>query len=137
MDMIEMAREIGRTLQQDERYIRATNDSQLVNASEELKKMISDFDDVRAKMEFEMAQAKGQMNDTIMDLDEQMHAHYDRIYSHPLMVNYEASRKELEALVNYMMKIITASANGQNPDTVLEEEDVNCTGSCSTCGGCS
>ena len=137
MDMIEMAREIGRTLQQDERYIRATNDSQLVNASEELKKMISDFDDVRAKMEFEMAQAKGQMNDTIMDLDEQMHAHYDRIYSHPLMGNYEASRKELEALVNYMMKIITASANGQNPDTVLEEEDVNCTGSCSTCGGCS
>ncbi len=137
MDMIEMAREIGRTLQQDERYIRATNDSQLVNASEELKQMISDFDDVRAKMEFEMAQAKGQMNDTIMDLDEQMHTHYDRIYSHPLMVNYEASRKELEALVNYMMKIITASANGQNPDTVLEEEDVNCTGSCSTCGGCS
>ena len=111
MDMIEMAREIGRTLQQDERYIRATNDSQLVNASEELKQMISDFDDVRAKMEFEMAQAKGQMNDTIMDLDEQMHTHYDRIYSHPLMVNYEASRKELKdqitAIVNSIFSKIT------------------------------
>ncbi len=136
MDMIEMAREIGRTLQQDERYIRATQDSQLVNESEELKQMLSDFEDLRAKLEFEMALAKGQANDAIMELDEQMNAHYSRIYSHPLMVNYEASRKELEALVNFVMRIITSSANGVDPDSIAEEEDVNCTGSCSTCGGC-
>jgi len=134
MDMIEMAREIGRTLQKDERYIRATADAQLVNASEELKQMISDFDEIRAKMEFEMAQAKGKANDAIMDLDEQINEHYNRINSHPLMINYEASRKELEALVNYMMRIITSSANGEDPDSILEEDE--CTGSCSTCGGC-
>jgi cell fate (sporulation/competence/biofilm development) regulator YlbF (YheA/YmcA/DUF963 family) len=134
MDLIAMAREIGKGIQQDERYKKATGDAAAVNASAEIKEKISAFEDLRVQLEAAMAQSvPGQQDSEVMDLDEKMHALYDEINAHPLMMTYNESRHEFEELINFLTHIITGSANGENPDEIQME---SCTGSCSTCGGC-
>jgi len=135
MDMIEMAREIGRALQKDQSYLKATADARTVNDNPQLAKMVSDFEEMRARMEAALqAGVPGQQDEEVMNLDEKMHDLYHEINEHPAMAAYNESRAELEHIVNHIIKIITGSANGENPDEIMMEEE--CTGSCCTCGGC-
>lgn len=134
MNLIEMAREIGKEIQRDERYLKATGDAAAVNASVELKEMVGRFEEMRAQLEVAMAKGvPGKEDQEVLDLDEKLHALYDEINAHPLMMTYNASRGEFENLINHLTRIITGSANGENPDEI---EMSACTGSCSSCGGC-
>ena len=134
MDLIATAREMGREIQKDERYIKATADAAAVNASAELKEKVDRFQEMRARMEALMQSSVPGLEDKeVYELDEKMHALYNEINAHPLMAAYQESRKEFEALINHLTHIITGSANGENPDEI---EESSCTGSCSSCGGC-
>ena len=55
--------------------------------------------------------------------------------SYPKMVVYNGAKKEVDAMMNYINRILVLSVNGEDPDSV-EMSDVSCTGSCATCGGC-
>jgi len=134
MDMIEMAREIGKVLQQDERFLKATAQAQVVNESEDLRRMVGEFEDLRGRLDAAAADNPAEHSELIQSLNEQMRLQYEAINAHPLMTQYEASRKELERAVNFIIRIITGAANGEDPATIQEE--IDCTGSCSTCGGC-
>ena len=59
---------------------------------------------------------------------------YSFISNNLSLVNSSA-KKEVDALMNYINRILVLSVNGEDPDSV-EMSDVSCTGSCSTCGGC-
>ena len=133
MDMIAMAREIGRAIQQDERYIRATEGANNVNSSEKLAKMVNEFNDMRNQIEFLAAQGADANNEEVMALDEKMRTLYDDINSEPVMMEYTAARMEFETFVNHIIKIITGAANGENPDEI---EMDTCGGSCDHCSGC-
>ena len=133
MDMIAMARELGKAIQQDERYIRATEGANKVNSSKKLAKMVDEFNDMRNQIEFLAAQGPEANSEEVMALDEKMHALYDEINSEPVMMEYTAARMEFETFVNHIIKIITGAANGENPDEI---EMDTCGGSCDHCSGC-
>jgi len=133
MDLIEMARELGRALQQDERYRRAAADADVVNTSDELREMVGEYEELRGQMEVLAAADSSKNAELIKEIDGQMNRQFEAINAHPLMAQYEVSRHELEHLVNYVLRIVTGAANGEDPDEIGEEA---CTGSCSTCGGC-
>ena len=133
MDMIAMAREIGRAIQQDERYIRATEGANKVNSSEVLAKMVDEFNDMRNQLDMLTAKGPGANNDEVMALDEKLNALYDAINSEPTMMEYTAARMEFETFVNHVIKIVTGAANGENPDEI---ELDTCGGSCDHCSGC-
>ena len=133
MDIIEMTRELGKALQQDERFIAYQLATQANDQDQELQNLISEFEGMRKELNYEITK-DDKDTDRIKELDEGIKGHYQKIMQNPRMIVFTAAQKSLESLVTNINQIITMCANGENPDTC--EPSSGCTGSCSTCGGC-
>lgn len=133
MDIIEMTRELGKALQQDERFIAYQLATQANDQDQELQNLISEFEGMRKELNYEITK-DDKDTDRIKELDEGIKGHYKKIMQNPRMIVFTAAQKSLESLVTNINQIITMCANGEDPDTC--EPSSGCTGSCSTCGGC-
>lgn len=132
-EIIELTRELGKALQQDDRYIAYTLAKQVNDEDEELQSEITRFDELRAEMRTAMSGENPDF-DKINAIDKETKALYQKIMGNPHMMVFNAAQKSLEELVNNMNQIITMCANGQDPETC--EIPKSCTGDCSACGGC-
>ena len=131
MDMIEMARELGKALQNDDRYIAYMLAKQVNDADEELQK--DSFEKMRYDLSMELTK-ENKDTDRVKELDDNIKETYNKIMSNKNMIVFSAAQKSLEQLVGNIQEIITMSANGEDPATC--EPASGCTGSCATCGGC-
>ena len=133
MDIIEMARELGKALQTDDRYIAYMLAKQVNDADEELQKDIDSFEKMRYDLSMELTK-ENKDTDKVKELDDNIKETYNKIMSNKNMIVFSAAPKSLEQLVGNIQEIITMSANGEDPATC--EPASGCTGSCATCGGC-
>jgi len=133
MDIIEMARELGKALQTDDRYIAYMLAKQVNDADEELQKDIDSFEKMRYDLSMELTK-ENKDTDKVKELDDNIKETYNKIMSNKNMIVFSAAQKSLEQLVGNIQEIITMSANGEDPATC--EPASGCTGSCATCGGC-
>ena len=133
MDIIEMTRELGKALQNDDRYIAYDLAKRANDNDEELQKQIASFEEMRSQLNTEIIK-EDKDTDRIKELDQGIKDVYQKIMSNRNMMVFSAAQKALEALVNNMNQIITLCANGEDPATC--EPSTGCTGSCATCGGC-
>ena len=133
MDIIEMARELGKALQTDDRYIAYMLAKQVNDADEELQKDIDSFEKMRYDLSMELTK-ENKDTDRVKELDDNIKETYNKIMSNKNMIVFSAEQKTLEQLVGNIQEIITMSANGEDPATC--EPASGCTGSCATCGGC-
>lgn len=133
MDIIEMARELGKALQNDDRYIAYNLAKQVNDEDKELQKDIESFEKMRYDLSMELTK-ENKDTDKVKELDENIKETYNKIMSNKNMIVFSAAQKSLEALVSNIQEIITLSANGEDPATC--EPASGCTGSCATCGGC-
>ncbi len=134
MDVIEMTRELGKALQQDDRFIAYDLAKQVNDNDKELQEDIKKFDTLRNALNEEMSK-KNPETEMLKSLDTDIKAVYQKIMSNKNMIVFTAAQKNLEALVTNINQIISLCANGEDPDTCQPPES-NCTGSCATCGGC-
>lgn len=135
MTVIEMARELGKALQEDERY-KKYQEAKIKNDKDvELQNMIGDFNVKRMQLNQEM-QKKEKDADAMKRLDGELKDVYNRIMANPNMVEFTAAQEKVEKLINSVNFIISMAANGEDPMTCPEEQPASCGGSCSTCGGC-
>lgn len=134
MDVIQCARELGKAIQQDERYIKLVNQGQANDEDQSLQDMIGQFNLLRVDLNNEMNktekdQAKiNQCNDKLKEL-------YGKLMANPNMSAYNETKTELDGLVDFVLQIIRGSINGENPETI-EQHQEGCSGSCSSCSGC-
>lgn len=133
MDIIEMARELGKALQNDDRYIAYNLAKQANDADKELQEQIDSFEKMRYDLSMELTK-ENKDTDKVKELDEGIKELYGKIMSNRHMVVFTAAQKSLESLVSNVQEIITLCANGEDPATC--EPSSGCTGSCATCGGC-
>ena len=133
MDIIEMTRELGKALQNDDRYIAYDLAKQANDNDEVLQKQIASFEEMRVQLTSELSK-EDKDTDKIKELDQNIKDTYQKIMSNRNMMVFSAAQNALEALVNNMNQIITLCANGEDPATC--EPSTGCTGSCATCGGC-
>ncbi len=134
MDLIEMARELGKAIQQDDRYLALRLATQSNDEDQALQDMIGDFNLKRISLNQEVQKAEKDQ-EKMNQLDKEIKELYQKIMSYPKMVVYNGAKKEVDALMNNINRILVLSVNGEDPDAV-DLSDVSCTGSCSTCGGC-
>lgn len=134
MDVIEMTRELGKALQQDDRYIAYTLAKQVNDNDKELQEDIERFTGLRNELN-EVMSRKNPETEKLKELDTDIKAVYQKIMSNKNMIVFTAAQKNLESLVTNINQIISLCANGEDPDTCQPPES-NCTGSCATCGGC-
>ncbi len=133
MDIIKMTRELGRALQNDDRYIAYNLAKQVNDEDKELNDDVERFSELRNELTKAMS-AEDKDTDLIKQLDEDIKTTYQKVMSNKNMIVFQGAQKALEDLVTSMNQIITMCANGEDPDTC--QPSTGCTGSCSTCGGC-
>ncbi len=134
MDIIEKARELGKLIQQDERYTKAKELEKQIDEDKDLQNLIGEFNLKKLNINNEtMKQDKD--NEKIKLLDKELSDIYQKITSNPKMQEYEANVKDLNELVNRVCTIITQSSQGDDPETA-DISQHGCSGNCSSCSGC-
>lgn len=133
MDIIKMAREFGKELQKDERYIAYINAKNINDNDEKLQKMIHEFE--MKRMEISIESGKPEKDDErINTLNSELQNLYSEIMQNENMMNFSVKRDEMDNLLNEINSIITMCANGEDPDTCQITH--SCSGNCGSCGGC-
>ncbi|MBP3309824.1 MAG: YlbF family regulator [Ruminococcus sp.] len=133
MDIIQMTRELGKALQQDDRYIAYTLAKQANDNDAVLQADIEKFTALRTDLNTLMS-SENPDSEKLKELDEEIKAVYKKIMSNPNMFVFNSAQNALESLINNINQIISMCANGEDPDTC--QPSGGCSGSCATCGGC-
>ena len=133
MDIIELARELGKAIQQEQAFINMRVACQQSDEDEELQNMIGEFNLKRMAINNEV-QKEDRSEETLKKYNDELRAIYAEIMQNPHMAAYNAAKSELDALVQRVTNIITMSADGEDPDS-CDCDSCGCTGSCASCGG--
>ncbi|MBQ9376160.1 MAG: YlbF family regulator [Ruminococcus sp.] len=135
MTVIECARELGKALQEDERYAKFSEATKNSDNDTEMQNKIGEFNMLRMKLNQEMSKPEKD-NEAMTKLDNDIKALYNEIMEMPTMKAYNDAKEELDSLLQSVNYIISMAANGEDPMTCPEQAPQGCGGSCSTCGGC-
>lgn len=135
MTVIEMARELGKKLQQEESYILLNTAQKAVEDDEQLQEKIAEFNMKRYELTQEITKADRD-DKKIEALDKEVHELYDYATNHEKMVAYNNAQDEFNEVFEFVLHIIQMSATGDDPDTIEKPEQGGCSGDCSSCGGC-
>ncbi|MCI6825547.1 MAG: YlbF family regulator [Ruminococcus bromii] len=134
MDIIALARELGKAIQQEESYIKLHEVQDKADADTELQSLIGEFNLKRMSINNE-ASKKERDQDKLSQLNTEMREVYSKIMSNENMIAYNSAKEEFDAVANRVLAIVQQSAEGADPDTA-DYSQSSCSGSCETCGGC-
>ena len=135
MNVIEAARNLGKILQEDERYKKYDAAAKASDTDTTLQNKIGEFNMLRMQLSQEMSKPDKD-SDNMTSLDTDIKALYDEIMEMPTMKAFNEAKEEIDTLLQSINYIISMAANGEDPMTCPEQAPHNCSGSCSTCGGC-
>ncbi len=135
MDAIKAARELGKAIQEDARYIRLDMASRASEEDSELQGMISRFNVKRAELNREISK-KEKDQQALSVLDKEIKTLYGEIMSRENMAEFNEAKRDMDALMASINQILTLSASGEDPDLIDEDHMGGCSGSCSGCSGC-
>lgn len=134
MDMIELARQLGKEIQKDETYIKMRLTEQTSEDDQELQDLVGEFNLKRMSINNEASKADRD-DEKLQELNKEMRHIYAQIMQNENMQNYNSAKQEFEAKFQRVVAIIQNSADGEDPETT-DYISSSCTGSCATCGGC-
>lgn len=135
MNVIEATRNLGKILQEDERYKKYDAAAKASDTDTTLQNKIGEFNMLRMQLSQEMSKPDKD-GDKMTSLDTDIKALYDEIMEMPTMKAFNEAKEEIDTLLQSINYIISMAANGEDPMTCPEQAPHNCSGSCSTCGGC-
>ena len=133
MDVITLARELGRAIQQEERYKKLHEVQAQADADAELQALIGEFNLKRMNINQE-ASKKDRDQDKLTTLNKEMREVYSKIMSNENMIAYNEAKEAFDKVANRVQAIVQQSIEGTDPEVADYTE--SCSGSCSTCGGC-
>ena len=133
MDIITMARELGKLIQQDERYKRIDAAKKANDEDEKLQELIAKFNLKRSELSVEMSQ-ENKNPEKLNQLDKELKALYQEVMANPNMAEFNAAKAEVDGMMNFISTILYGSVNGEDPDTI--EMQASCGGNGSGCSGC-
>lgn len=135
MNVIELTRQLGKAIQEDERYTKYDAIVKENDTDPELQNALGEFNQKRAELSRELQQPDKNA-DAITALDTELRERYDTIMAMPKMVAYNEAKAELDALMKSVYYILQEASNGEDPETCPATPPTGCTGSCASCGGC-
>ena len=133
MDIIAMARELGKEIQKDPRYLRLVTAREANDADQTLQELIEKFNLKRVELS-QAINSDDRDVDKLTQLDKELKELYQAVMENEHMVEFNAAKMELDDAVNFVNQILMGSVNGEDPDLI--EKQVGCGGNCASCGGC-
>ena len=134
MEIIEATRQLGRALQNDERYIAMVAARQASDEDQALQEAIGEFNLKRMAISNE-AQKEDRDEETMKRLNDEIRAVYQKIMENEHMLRYNEAKNEFDALLQRVTGIIGLCADGEDPET-CDYDASSCGGHCSSCAGC-
>ena len=134
MDIIELAREIGRQLQKSESYLKFQLAKQATDEDKELQDLIGEFNLKRMAISNEVSK-EDRDEEKLQKFNQELRSAYAKIMSNENMINYNDAKAEFDLILTRVSAIIQKSSEGEDPDTA-DYTPSECTGSCESCGGC-
>lgn len=133
MDVITMARELGKAIQSSEEYKKLNTAKEINDNDETLQKQIEEFNMIRVQLSTLM-QDENKDEEKMKTLDGELKGLYATVMGNPNMLNFNEAKQDIDKLMNGITTILMACVNGDDPDT-CEAYPASCGGSCSSCGG--
>lgn len=135
MDVIKAARELGRAIQNDERYkgyVEAKNEN---DKDEALQQLIGEFNLKRENLQLEINKPEESRDkEKVERLNKELQECYERVMGNAHMANFAVMKTALDNLLQEVQGIISLCCDGEDPDTCQVQH--SCSSDCSTCGGC-
>ncbi len=132
--ILEMAKEIGHAIQQDDRFVKLQMAQSAADNDAALQELIGEFNLKRMAINAEAAKPEAEQDaEKVKQLNIELREVYARVMANESMSAYNAAKTELDKVINGIGAIINMAAQGLNPDDYDEHQ---CGGNCSSCGGC-
>ncbi len=136
MDIIEMTRQLGAALQQDERYFAFRNAQKTNEEDAQLNDLIGKLQ--LLQLQYQQEASKDDKDEAkLRQIDADYGNTYAEIMSNENMKAYDAAVKEVDKLMKYINGILTLCIQGEDPATCephIHEHDCSC--GCDGCDGC-
>lgn len=132
---IELARELGKSIQNDERYLRFDKAKVQNDLDEELQSAIGEFNLKRINLNSEMNKDTKD-SAKISALNKEVGEIYQSIMNNESMKEYSAAKEEMDELMRQINTILTVSVSGEDPENVDLSAGGGCSGNCGGCSGC-
>lgn len=137
MDVIEMTRQLGAAIQQDERYLAFQKAKTEADNDPNVSLMMSQIEAIRTQYQNE-ASSPAPNQETLQALDQSFQNVYQNLMSNDIMVRANQAGQEIDSLMQYVMQILSLCVNGEDPATCEppQASECNCEGGdCGSCGG--
>jgi len=136
MTVIELTRQLGAAIQQDDRY-KAYEEARKANeADDALNGLIGKINLVQMNYQNEAAKGEEANAETMEGFAKEFEQLYREIMLNGNMVKFEAAKTAVDDMMNEIMGILACCVDGQDPETCTPHQEHNCGGSCDSCGGC-
>lgn len=136
MDVIKATRELGKAIQNDERYKSYLEAKEANDKDEALQQLIGEFNLKRENLQLEANKPDETRDDTkVQRFNKELQECYEKVMANPNMANFAIQKNALDSLLQQVQGIIGLCCEGEDPDT-CQYRVSSCTSDCSTCGGC-
>ena len=140
MSLEKLTRELGKAIQQDERYLAMQKAIEANEKDTALNELMSKIQLIQVSYQHEASKEEpdeGKMK----AYDEEFRGVYTEIMMNPNMQAYEKARQDIDELMNYLTGILAMCVNGDDPDTCdpkAHQRGGDCSGCHCDCGdeGC-
>ena len=133
MDVIELTRQLGAAIQQDERYLKFAAAREANEKDPELLDLMGQIQLIQMNYQREAASEKLD-SEKMSKYELEFNEVYGKFMENDKMKAYEEARNEIDSMMNYIMQILGLCVNGADPATCEPKEEHNCSGSCGDCG---
>lgn len=135
MDIIEITRQLGAAIQQDERYLAFHEARKTNEADTDLNDLINKIQLIH--MSYQHEAAKDDANEEkLAAYDKEFTEVYQAVMANENMQKYEAARQAVDEMMNHITGILALCVQGEDPETCEPQEEHHCSGECGSCGGC-
>ncbi len=132
MSLEKLTRELGKAIQQDERYLAMQKAIEANEKDTALNELMSKIQLIQVSYQHEASKEEPN-EDKMKAYDEEFRGVYTEIMMNPNMQAYEKARQDIDELMNFLTGILAMCVNGDDPDT-CDPKAHSCGGDCGSCG---
>lgn len=131
MSLEKLTRELGKAIQQDERYLAMQKAIEANEKDNALNELMSKIQLIQVSAQHEASKAEPDEG-KMQAYNEEFQGVYTEIMMNPNMQAYEKARRDIDELMNFLTGILAMCVNGDDPDT-CDPKAHQCGGDCSGC----
>lgn len=136
MTVIELTRQLGAAIQQDERYKTYEEARKANEADDALNELIGKINLIQMSYQNEASKGDEADAEKMEGFAKEFEQLYREVMLNGNMVKFEAAKTAVDDMMNEIMGILACCIDGQDPATCTPQQEHHCDGSCGSCDGC-